>query len=83
VVRSINADKPLNRFVVEQLAGDELVSRPWNELTTEKAEWLAATGFLRTAADGTSTGAADEALAANQVVTDTLKPTNSSARDGH
>ncbi len=73
VVRSINADKPLDRFVVEQLAGDELVPRPWNELTPEKAELLAATGFLRTAADGTSTGAADEPLAANQVVADTLK----------
>ena len=33
VVRSINADKPLDRFVVEQLAGDELVPRPWNDLT--------------------------------------------------
>ena len=73
VVRSINADKPLDRFVIEQLAGDELVPRPWNELTPEKAELLAATGFLRTAADGTSTGAADEPLAANQVVADTLK----------
>ncbi len=73
VVRSMNADKPLDRFVVEQLAGDELVPRPWTELTPEKAELLAATGFLRTAADGTSTGAADEPLAANQVVADTLK----------
>ena len=73
VVRSTNADKPLDQFVVEQLAGDELVSRPWNALTPEKAELLAATGFLRTAADGTSTGAPDEPLAANQVVADTLK----------
>jgi mono/diheme cytochrome c family protein len=73
VVRSINADKPLDRFVVEQLAGDELVPRPWSELTPEKAELLAATGFLRTAADETSTGAANEPLAANQVVADTLK----------
>ncbi len=73
VVRSINADKPLDQFVVEQLAGDELVARPWSELTPEKADLLAATGFLRTAADGTSTGAADEPLAANQVVADTLK----------
>jgi hypothetical protein len=69
----MNADKPLDRFVIEQLAGDELVPRPWNDLNPEKAELLAATGFLRTAADGTSTGAADEPLAANQVVADTLK----------
>ena len=73
VVRSMNDDKPLDRFVVEQLAGDELVARPYHELTPEKAELLAATGFLRTAADGTSTGAADEPLAANQVIADTLK----------
>jgi Protein of unknown function (DUF1549)/Protein of unknown function (DUF1553)/Planctomycete cytochrome C len=73
VVRSINADKPLDRFIVEQLASDELVPRPWTELTPEKADLLAATGFLRTAADGTSTGGADEPLAANQVVADTLK----------
>jgi hypothetical protein len=73
VLRSMNSDKPLDQFVVEQLAGDELVSRPWNALTPDKAELLAATGFLRTAADGTSTGAADEPLAANQVVADTLK----------
>src|SRR5262249_32274732 len=32
-----------------------------------------ATGFLRTAVDGTSTGAANEPLAANQVIADTLK----------
>lgn len=73
VVRAINADKPLDRFIIEQLAGDELVPRPWNELTPEKADLLAATGFLRTAADGTTTGAADEPLASNQVVADTLK----------
>ena len=73
VVRSMNADKPLDRFIVEQLAGDELVPRPWSNLKPDQAETLAATGFLRTAVDGTSTGAADEALAANQVVADTLK----------
>ena len=50
VVRAMNADKPLDRFVIEQLAGDELVPRPWNDLNSEKAELLAATGFLRTAA---------------------------------
>jgi mono/diheme cytochrome c family protein len=31
VIRSLNADKPLDRFLVEQLAGDELVPRPWTE----------------------------------------------------
>ena len=39
VVRSFNADKPYNRFVIEQLAGDEL---PGSD-----PEMLVATGFLR------------------------------------
>jgi Protein of unknown function (DUF1549)/Protein of unknown function (DUF1553)/Planctomycete cytochrome C len=73
VIRALNADKPLDRFIIEQLAGDELVPRPWSNLKPDQAETLAATGFLRTAVDGTSTGAPDEALAANQVVADTLK----------
>ena len=42
-------------------------------MTPDKVELLAATGFLRTAADGTSTGTPDEPLAANQVVADTIK----------
>lgn len=78
VTRAFNADKPLDRFVLEQMAGDELVPAPWNNLKSEQAELLAATGFLRTAPDGTSTGAADEPLAANQVVADTLKIVGSS-----
>jgi hypothetical protein len=69
VIRALNADTPLDRFVVEQLAGDELVPRPWTNLKPEQVELLAATGFLRTAPDGTPTGAAD----AEQVVTDTVK----------
>ncbi len=73
VVRAFNADMPLDRFLIEQIAGDELVPRPWNNLTPEQARTLAATGFLRMAADGTSTGGVDEALASNQVVADTLK----------
>ena len=78
VIRSFNADKPLDRFIVEQLAGDELVPRPWSNLKPEQTELLAATGFLRMAADGTSTGAPDQALASNQVVADTLKIVGSS-----
>ena len=69
VIRALNADKPLNRFVIEQLAGDELVPQPWSNLDAEQIELLAATGYLRTAPDGTSSGATD----AEQVMTDTLK----------
>ena len=41
VIRAFNADKPFNRFVMEQLAGDEL---PAAEVT---AETLIATGYYR------------------------------------
>jgi hypothetical protein len=72
VIRSLNADKPLNQFLVEQLAGDELVPQPWTNLQPEQIELLTATGFLRTAVDGTN-GAAIPPEAHNQVVADTLK----------
>jgi hypothetical protein len=72
VIRSLNADKPLNQFLIEQLSGDELVAQPWKNLTAQQIELLTATGFLRTAVDGTN-GAAVPAEAANLVVADTLK----------
>jgi hypothetical protein len=78
VVRSFNLDKPLDRFLIEQIAGDELAQLPWNNLEPAQVETLAATGFLRMAPDGTSTGGPDEAQAANQVVADTLKIVGSS-----
>jgi hypothetical protein len=73
VIRSLNADKPLNEFIIEQLAGDELVSPPYSALEPEQLDKLAATGFLRMAADGTGSGAPDADLAKNQVLADTLK----------
>lgn len=73
VVRSLNADKPLDQFIIEQLAGDELVVRePGAELTAEQIEKLAATGFLRMVVDGASNGSGDVPLASNQVVADSL-----------
>ena len=41
VIRSFNSDKPFNQFLIEQLAGDELVPPPWNNLasgTNRKAD---------------------------------------------
>jgi hypothetical protein len=32
VIRSLNADKPWNQFLVEQLAGDELLTPPLQNL---------------------------------------------------
>jgi hypothetical protein len=71
VIRSLNADKPLDRFLVEQLAGDELVPQPWKNLKAEQIELLAATGFLRTAPDPTASGGGP--ADAQQVVADTIK----------
>jgi cytochrome c553 len=54
VVRACNADKPYDRFLLEQLAGDELAdceSAP--EITPELYDNLTATGFLRMAPDAT------------------------------
>jgi hypothetical protein len=53
VIRSLNSDKPFDRFLVEQLAGDE-VSEYWKEkkFTPDTVEKLEATGFLRMAVDG-------------------------------
>ncbi|MEI7688361.1 MAG: DUF1549 domain-containing protein, partial [Planctomycetota bacterium] len=54
VVRAFNEDKPLDRFLIEQLAGDELDDwRSAKSYTPEIQERLIATGFLRTAPDNT------------------------------
>jgi hypothetical protein len=63
VVRSFNADKPYDRFVREQLAGDELAGfTPGGDVTPDMVEALTATHFLRNAPDGTgeSDGNPDE-----------------------
>jgi len=78
VIRSLNADKPLDQFLIEQLAGDELVTPPYTNLTPEQTEILAATGFLRMAADPTASGQGEPDASRNQVVADTIKIVSSS-----
>lgn len=73
VIRALNADKPWNEFITEQLAGDELATTDLRHLSDRDKELLAATGFLRMAADGTATGGIDQDVARNQVMADTLK----------
>ncbi len=54
VIRSLNADKPYDRFLVEQIAGDELFDyKAAEELTPDQRELLVATGFIRMGPDGT------------------------------
>src|SRR5205814_332020 len=79
VIGSFNSDKPLDRFITEQVAGDELARATQGNPQTALAaahtrELLIATGFLRMAADGTATPAvADYDAVRNQVVADTIK----------
>lgn len=63
VVRSFNADKRYDRFVKEQIAGDELAGFvPGGDVNPNMVELLTATHFLRNAPDGTgeSDGNPDE-----------------------
>ncbi len=83
VIRAFQSDKPFDQFIIEQLAGDELL-----RLTQENAasiaphasalDILAATGFLRMAPDGTADNPPDQNLARNQVLAETLKIVSSS-----
>ena len=77
VIRAFNADMPFDRFIREQLAGDELVKPPYPKLTPAELDALTATGFLRMAPDGSGASGADQKLARNQVLTDTVKITAS------
>lgn len=72
VIDAYNDDMPLDQFVDEQLAGDELVTSPLENLTTEDIRRLTATGFLRMAPDGTSAGGVDQSVARNEVIAETL-----------
>ncbi|MGK0187855.1 MAG: hypothetical protein ACI9R3_003646 [Verrucomicrobiales bacterium] len=83
VIRSFNADKPWDRFITEQLAGDEIAGAT-HETAAEKIvdpaklELLSATGFLRMAPDGTGDGVDDQNLARNQSIAETLNIVSSS-----
>lgn len=55
VIQSFNSDKPYSRFLVEQIAGDELVDYEHAPaITTQMMNNLIATGFLRMGPDSTS-----------------------------
>jgi hypothetical protein len=79
VIAAFNADKPFDQFVVEQLAGDELLPLEDQAKLDEKGpagdavDKLTATGFLRMAPDGTATDGVDQDIACNQVIADTLQ----------
>ena len=55
VIRALNADKPYDQFLTEQIAGDELFDYKAKALPleTKERDLLIATGFLRMGPDGT------------------------------
>jgi hypothetical protein len=78
VIRAFNEDKPYDRFLIEQLAGDELLDwRSVDLLTPQMVELLVATGFYRSIVDHTS--APEYGLEQRyNVVFDTMKMVSSS-----
>ena len=78
VIRSLNTDKPWNQFLVEQIAGDELLTPPFKDLNPEQADQLIATGFLRMCPDGTADGSVDQSVARNDVMAETIKVASTS-----
>lgn len=71
VIRALNADKPFDQFVREQLAGDEMVPQPYRNLSADAIDKLTATGFLRMAPNGT--GEKNDAETQNANIADTIK----------
>ena len=52
VIHAMNQNKPINRFIMEQLAGDQMVNYKHLSIpTADQIEPLIATGFMRTTAD--------------------------------
>jgi hypothetical protein len=73
VIQAHNADLPYDRFLTEQLAGDELSDwRRAEEFTPETVRQLTATGFLRNALDPTYPGYT-EPNEIHQVLSDTMQ----------
>lgn len=73
VINAFNDDKSWREFIIEQLAGDELVSLPYEDISEEDSARLIATGFLRMGPDGTGDGSADQKVARNDVIAETIK----------
>ena len=72
VIKSFNDNMPYDQFVTEQLAGDELTTRPYDNLTPDAKRRLIATGFMRMAPDGTGSGGIDQMVARNEAIADSI-----------
>lgn len=79
VIGALNQDKPYDRFLAEQLAGDELVDwRSAEQFTPEIKELLSATAFLLCARDDTDQDVLNILPNRHQVVFDTIENVGSS-----
>ena len=72
VIRAFNQNMPYDQFITEQLAGDELISRPYENLSEDARRKLTATGFLRMAPDGTGSSGIDQMVARNEAIADSI-----------
>ncbi len=73
VIRSFNDDKPYDRFLLEQIAGDELVDYEHAKtLTQPLIDNLVATGFLRMAPDGTGSDIVNHVPERLEVIADEI-----------
>jgi hypothetical protein len=74
VVRSLNADKPYDGFLMEQLAGDEMDDwRSADEWRPEMKEHLIATGLLRCSVDHTTEMELNRSFERYQLLHDTIE----------
>ena len=79
VARAMNADNPYDRFLLEQLAGDELTDyRTLPRMTDELRDNLIATGYLRTCLDPTTSPETNFLYDRYQVLADTVEIVSSS-----
>ncbi len=79
VIRSLNADKPYDQFLMEQLAGDELYDyQSVPRMTPELRDSLIATGFLRTCIDPTTSPELNFPSDRYKVLADTVEIVSSS-----
>jgi hypothetical protein len=74
VIRSLNAGKPWDEFLTEQIAGDELVDwRGADRYSEAHRDALIATGYLRTAIDDTHEVDLNKVPFRYQVIYDTMQ----------
>ena len=70
VIEAFNQNKPVDQFIREQLAGDELIREPLDTYNSRHLEYLTATGFMRMAPDPTqsSNTLSDRNMAAAEAI---------------